>query len=123
MDFQKEVIEKSEKLPVVVDFWAPWCEPCKVLGPIIEELAQVNQENWSLVKVNSDEQPDLSAQYKVKGIPAVKMFHQREVIAGFTGALPKVHIENWLQEHLPDDRKIQLAEIIKRAAPGEIITE
>lgn len=123
MDFNKDVVEKSEELPVVVDFWAPWCGPCKVLGPIIEELAEESKEKWTLMKVNSDEHPDLSTQYKVKGIPAVKMFHHGEVIAEFTGALPKNQIETWLTEHLPDEIKVQFADIKKRAELGEVVTE
>ncbi|MEQ8810911.1 MAG: thioredoxin, partial [Imperialibacter sp.] len=96
MDFDKEVIAKSKDVPVVVDFWAPWCGPCQFLGPIIEELADEANGTWALVKVNSDENQHLSAEYGIKGIPAVKMFHKGEVVAEFTGALPKHEIQKWL---------------------------
>ena len=124
MDFQVEVIEQSHKHPVVVDFWAPWCGPCKFLGPVIEELAEANKSKWSLVKVNTDEHQDLSNQYKIKGIPAVKMFHQGEVIAEFTGALPKNQIESWLDENLPDERKKELEVLQKKFEEGhDIVNE
>ena len=60
MDFSKEVIEASKVLPVVVDFWAPWCGPCRVLGPVIEELAQENRDRWKLVKLNTEESPEIA---------------------------------------------------------------
>ncbi len=104
-DFQKEVIEKSYKIPVVVDFWAPWCGPCKFLGPVIEELEQQANGAWKLVKVNTDEHQELMQEYKISGIPAVKMLSKGEVIAEFTGALPKHQIENWLSEFLPEEKK------------------
>lgn len=122
MDFQKEVIDKSREIPVVVDFWAPWCGPCKVLGPVLEELAGDNQGKWELVKVNSDEFPDLSAQFKIKGIPAVKMFDQGEVTAEFVGALPKVQIESWLEENIPDERKKVLKLLESQFSEGGEIT-
>ena len=105
MDFQKEVLEKSQEHPIVVDFWAPWCGPCQFLGPIIEELADNAAGKWELVKVNTDDNPDLMIQYGVRGIPAVKMFHKGEILAEFSGALPKYQIEKWLEEYLPDKRK------------------
>ncbi len=105
LDFNQIVLEASQSLPVVVDFWAPWCGPCRYLTPVIEELAQEQAGLWTLVKVNTDENPEVSKEYHIRGIPAVKMFYRGEVIAEFTGALPKPQIERWLREHLPDERK------------------
>jgi len=108
MNFEQDVIAQSERIPVVVDFWAPWCGPCQFLGPVIEQLAEEASGTWELVKVNTDEHQDISQRYGIQGIPAVKMFHQGVVIADFTGALPKPQIQKWLEEHLPDERKEHL---------------
>ncbi len=105
IDFAKEVIDASREKAVVVDFWAPWCAPCRVLGPVIEEIASEQKELWSLVKVNTEEQPELAMQYQIRGIPNVKMFYHGDVIAEFAGALPKTQILAWLQEHLPTEEK------------------
>ena len=118
-DFNENVIEKSHSVPVVVDFWAPWCGPCRFLGPIIEELANEAGGKWELAKLNTDENQELSAKYNIRGIPAVKMFYQGEVVAEFTGALPKHQIESWLAEHLPDERKAQLETIKVRLVNKE----
>lgn len=119
MDFEKDVIARSHETIVVVDFWAPWCGPCRVLGPVIEELAAEAQGRWELVKVNVDENQDLSQKYNVRGIPAVKMFAQGNVIAEFNGALPKVQIQQWLDQHIPDPRKLRLQELIAQLdGPG-----
>ena len=112
MDFKAEVLEASERVPVVVDFWAEWCGPCQVLGPIIEELAEEADGAWKLVKLNTEDDPELAQQYRIRGIPAVKMFYKGEVTAEFTGALPKGQIQKWLKEHLPDDRLDELDEIL-----------
>lgn len=118
-DFNEIVINRSYKVPVIVDFWAPWCGPCRFLGPVIEELASEAGEKWELVKINTDENQELSVKYSIRGIPAVKMFYRGEVIAGFTGALPRHQIESWMAEHLPDERKMQLETIKGRLANQE----
>ncbi|MCC5930983.1 MAG: thioredoxin [Cyclobacteriaceae bacterium] len=102
-DFKKQVIDRSFEVPVVVDFWAPWCGPCKVLGPVIEKLASGARGKWDLVKINVDEQQQISSQFGIRGIPAVKMVKDGKVIDEFSGALPEAQIKQWLQLHLPED--------------------
>lgn len=114
MNFQNDVIQKSQEKPVVVDFWAPWCGPCRVLGPVIEQLAEEQAERWSLVKVNTEEEQQLAMEYGIRSIPNVKLFYKGEVVGEFAGALTRRQIEEWLANHLPDGRKEVLDQILHR---------
>ncbi|MGF1532415.1 MAG: tetratricopeptide repeat protein [Bernardetiaceae bacterium] len=104
-NFEQDVLAVSEQLPVVVDFWAAWCGPCRHLGPVIEQLAQEANGTWVLRKVDTDKYPQVSARYGIRGIPAVKMIYRGAVIAEFTGALPRHQILDWLQKNLPNPIK------------------
>ena len=100
-DFSEEVLETSKQIPVLVDFWAEWCGPCRILGPILEKLAGEASGEWKLVKVNTELHPDLAQAFDLRGIPAVKLFSQGEPIAEFTGALPEAQVRDWLGANLP----------------------
>jgi putative thioredoxin len=100
-DFQTSVIEQSHRIPVLVDFWAEWCGPCRILAPVLERMASKNEGKWALVKINTEEFPDIATMYGVRGIPNVKLFIGGEVSDEFTGALPEYQIEQWLKKALP----------------------
>ncbi len=104
-DFQKDVIDKSADVPVLVDFWAEWCGPCRVLGPVLERLASRADGRWILRKVDTERFPEVSAQYGIRSIPNVKLFSGGEPINEFVGALPELAVAQWLEKALPDPHR------------------
>jgi putative thioredoxin len=100
-DFPQHVLEESKHRPVVVDFWAPWCGPCKSLKPILEKLAAEYGGKFLLAKVNSDDNQELAVRYGVRGIPSVKAFVDGEPVDEFSGALPEGEVRAFLDRLIP----------------------
>lgn len=100
LDFQNDVIAASHRQPVLVDFYATWCGPCKMLGPVLDEVVKATTGPLKLVKVNTDENQDLAVSSGVSGIPDVRLFVNGKQVGGFTGFRPKPAVEQFLKDSL-----------------------
>jgi putative thioredoxin len=121
-EFQHAVIERSHTVPVVVDFWAPWCGPCRTLGPVLEREVAGTGGRVELVKLNTDESPDLAGSYNIQSIPAVKAFRNGQVVSEFVGAQPAATIRQWLADLVPsqDVQAVEQAEqLLAAGRPAE----
>ncbi len=119
-EFEQAVIEASKTVPVLVDFWAAWCGPCRALKPVLEKLATEYQGKFRLAKVNSDENQPLAQRYGVRGIPNVKAFVNGELVDEFSGALSEAQVREFLQRVIPSPAESQrLDALAQYAATGD----
>lgn len=120
-NFQAEVLDRSQQVPVVVDFWAPWCGPCRSLAPILEKICNEAQGRFVLAKLNTDENPDISRRYEISGIPVVKAFKDGLVVDEFVGALPASQILSFIERIAPDPLLSQLMHLEEKLRQGKIL--
>ena len=96
--FKKEVLES--KIPVLVDFWAPWCGPCRMVAPVVEEIAQKYEGKVKVVKLNTDENPNIASQYGIRSIPTLMIFKEGKRVDMVVGAVPKTTLANTLDKYI-----------------------
>jgi len=119
-NFEREVLEASKKLPVLVDFWAPWCGPCKALTPILEKLAAAYGGRFKLVKVNSDDNVELATAFGVRSIPDVMAFRDAKPVAHFLGAQPESQVRAFIDQLLPSPSELERARAAEMKKTGDL---
>jgi putative thioredoxin len=119
-NFATVVVEGSRTRPVLIDFWAEWCQPCKVLLPLLSSLAEAYQGKFLLAKINTEEQQELAAQFGIRSIPTVKLFKDGQPVDEFMGALPEAEIRAFLDKHIPNETDQLLAQANHLIQRGEV---
>jgi putative thioredoxin len=122
-NFQQDVLERSRSVPVVVDFWAPWCNPCLMLSPVLEKLARDYDGKFLLAKVNTESEPELSAQFGIRSIPAVYGLRDSKVLDAFLGVQPESMIRAWLDRLLPTPAQTLVAQALALEATDQEAAE
>jgi putative thioredoxin len=117
--FASEVLERSHDLPVIVDFWAPWCGPCRIIGPVLERLAEEYAGRVQLVKLNTDENPQVAAQLRISSIPHVMAFRDGKLARQFVGAVPEPQARAFVEALLPSPADLEVARGREALAAGD----
>ncbi|MCK6405919.1 MAG: tetratricopeptide repeat protein [Rhodocyclaceae bacterium] len=118
-NFEAAVLQPSREVPVVVDFWAPWCQPCQTLKPLLEKLAEEYAGRFLLAKINADENPEISRQFGVRSIPTVKVVFEGHIVDEFTGALPEAELRAFIERIAPSPGDALREEAAALAAEGK----
>jgi putative thioredoxin len=122
LSFASDVLDRSREVPVLVDFWADWCGPCLMFGPILERAAAGAAGRWELIKINTEEYPEIAREHGIRSLPTIRLYVDGAAVGESLGVLPDVDLQRWLARHLPSPHASELkaaGEALARGAAGE----